>query len=243
MTQESPEKRNPDLSLNQIVAGALAAVSSAVAASYFGVAGTLIGAALGSVVGTVGTAVYKRSLTKTSEKLIAPIQTVVLRRQGDTFESTTIAGGTEAPASTTGPAGPPGETPARLPDATAHLPGPHAPAGSRRWGRTAAFALAAFALALGGVSAVEAVAGRTLSSLVTGEEEKGTTVGRVTGRDPAPRTRPAPSPSPTATPSATPSAAPSASPSPSPSVTPTVPGTTTAPASSPPAVPSLVPSP
>ncbi|HEV7825410.1 MAG TPA: hypothetical protein VGP02_10915 [Mycobacteriales bacterium] len=237
-SEQSATKRDPDLSPTQIVAGALAAVSSAVAASYFGVAGTLAGAALGSVVGTVGTALYKRSLAETKEKLrttIVPIQTVVLRRRGEATESTTVAGGTEAPvhpAATTGDTAP---EPAGRPGAAPQGP----PAGSRHWARTAAFALVAFVLALGGVSAVEAAAGRTLSSLVTGGQERGTTVGHVTGGDPAPRPRPVPTSSPTVTPTVTPSASPSASPSPGPSATTTVPtpGTTSAPAS-PPAVPS-----
>ena len=41
-----------------MAAGALAAVSAAVVASLFGVAGTVIGAAVASVVSTVGAALY-----------------------------------------------------------------------------------------------------------------------------------------------------------------------------------------
>jgi hypothetical protein len=48
----------PRLNAAQVAGGALAAVTSAVAASRFGVAGTLIGCGLASVVSTTGTTVY-----------------------------------------------------------------------------------------------------------------------------------------------------------------------------------------
>ncbi|HEY0485156.1 MAG TPA: hypothetical protein VGD72_02765 [Mycobacteriales bacterium] len=242
MNQQNPEttKRDSDLDLTQIVAGALAAVSAAVAASYFGVGGTLAGAALGSVVGTVGTAFYKRSLTKTNEKLretIVPIQTVVLRRQGDTVETDTFAGGTEAPAhpaATTGDTAPaPTDLPGEPADTRATAA---APAPPHHRVRVAAFAVVAFVLALGAVTAAEAVAGRPLSSLLTGHRGTGTTLQHVTGGGAAVRTNPAPTtsagPSPTATPTATPSSSASAS-SPAPA-----PGGASA---SPPAVPLLPP--
>ena len=49
-----------------MAAGALAAVSAAVVASLFGVAGTVIGAAVASVVSTVGAALYGESLRRTN---------------------------------------------------------------------------------------------------------------------------------------------------------------------------------
>jgi hypothetical protein len=52
------------LSLTQILGGALAAVTATVAASFFGVAGTLTGAALGSVVSSIGAAIYSTSLSR-----------------------------------------------------------------------------------------------------------------------------------------------------------------------------------
>jgi hypothetical protein len=62
----APEKKAPsffsDLSIPQVIAGALAAVTTAFIASHIGVAGTLIGAALGSVIATISTAMYKRSI-------------------------------------------------------------------------------------------------------------------------------------------------------------------------------------
>jgi hypothetical protein len=51
------------LRVPRLLAGALAAVTGAVVASFFGVEGTLIGAALGSMLVTPAEAVYTRSLT------------------------------------------------------------------------------------------------------------------------------------------------------------------------------------
>jgi hypothetical protein len=51
------------LRVSRLLAGALAAVSGAVVASFFGVEGTLIGAALGSILVTPAEAVYTRTLT------------------------------------------------------------------------------------------------------------------------------------------------------------------------------------
>ena len=51
------------LRVPRLLAGALAAVTAAVVASFFGAEGTLIGAALGSMLVTPAEAVYTRSLT------------------------------------------------------------------------------------------------------------------------------------------------------------------------------------
>ncbi|KHL12851.1 hypothetical protein CLV56_0127 [Mumia flava] len=55
----------------QVVGSALAAVTSAFAASGLGVAGTLIGAAIGSIVITVGGAFYTNSLRRQGAKIAA----------------------------------------------------------------------------------------------------------------------------------------------------------------------------
>jgi hypothetical protein len=58
-----------DIDWLRTMAGALAAVSSAVLLSTLGAAGTLIGAALGSVVATVGGALYTQGLASSREQL------------------------------------------------------------------------------------------------------------------------------------------------------------------------------
>jgi len=61
--------RRIDVSATQVVASLLATVTGAVAASYLGVAGTLVGAAMGSVASTAGAAVYKHYLARSQERL------------------------------------------------------------------------------------------------------------------------------------------------------------------------------
>ena len=63
------------------IAGALAAVSSAVLLSSLGAAGTIIGAALGSVVASVGGALYSQGLGRSRERL-AQAQATALRKAG-----------------------------------------------------------------------------------------------------------------------------------------------------------------
>lgn len=72
------EQQKFELSVPQIGGSALAAVTAAVAASYLGVAGTVIGAAVMSVASTVGTAVYTHYLKRTGDQVIR--RTVVARR-------------------------------------------------------------------------------------------------------------------------------------------------------------------
>lgn len=83
------------------VGGALAAVSAAVVLSTLGTAGTLVGAALGSLCITVGGAVYSHSLRVTHRR-VAAARALAARRQGGRAvpgaeEPTAVAG---APTST-----------------------------------------------------------------------------------------------------------------------------------------------
>jgi hypothetical protein len=79
-----PEPRSIlGLTVAQVAGSSLAAVSSALAASFLGVAGTIAGALVGSLVGTVGTAVYSHSLHTAGTRLrtlaprqkLAPVET------------------------------------------------------------------------------------------------------------------------------------------------------------------------
>ena len=62
------------LSATQVVASALAAVTATLAASYLGVAGTLIGAAVASVVTVVGNTLYSHSIARTRDRMRATLQ-------------------------------------------------------------------------------------------------------------------------------------------------------------------------
>ena len=174
-----PSGKGSILSPVQIAAGALAAVSAAVVASFSGVAGTLIGAALASVISTVSAALYGESLRRTNERL-----RLVRSRL-------------------TAQAGPPAEQPDTTRVLPAQLDPRRAPSTWRpRWPRIAAGAVAVFALAMGIVTGVELIGRQPVSALVGDSATSGTTtIGALTNvashRDQTP-----PTPAPTTTPAA-----------------------------------------
>jgi hypothetical protein len=77
MSETEVEER-PGINWIQVVAGALAAVSSAVLLSTLGVAGTVIGAALGSVIASVASAWYSRGIDASRQQVAA--QAAALKR-------------------------------------------------------------------------------------------------------------------------------------------------------------------
>jgi hypothetical protein len=68
-TADTSRRPRLDLSAAQVTGGALAAVTSAVAGSTLGVNGTVAGAAVGSVVATVGGELYTHSLRRTHQSV------------------------------------------------------------------------------------------------------------------------------------------------------------------------------
>lgn len=72
------DEKPPGLNATQVVASALAAVSSTVLLSYLGVAGTIIGAGLASVLTVVGNNIYTRSILKTRRQMKAALQAGVV---------------------------------------------------------------------------------------------------------------------------------------------------------------------
>ena len=224
---EQKRKASLDLSLTQVVAGALAAMTAAALGSRFSATGTVVGAALASVIAALAGAVYTASLRRTHETV-----RVVLRGRP------AHAAGIEGPSTPAQPV--PGVSPAVAPRS---LPSPagtvdgSARAGRRRTlvVRSVVGAVATFALAAGALTMYEALAGHALSG------GSGTTFSQVQQDGPEDRTKddqvPAPSesadPSPSAEPSAEPSttpeaeststAEPSAEPSTEPSAEPSVP--------------------
>jgi hypothetical protein len=67
--ERSEDRERIQLSAAQIAASSLAAVSAAVICSFFGVAGTVIGTAIASVLATTGSALYGYSLRRTKARL------------------------------------------------------------------------------------------------------------------------------------------------------------------------------
>lgn len=79
-TDPAKEPKEPArLSFTQIVASGLAAVSTTVLLSLFGVAGTIIGAGLASVLTVVANFLYTRSIEKTHEQLKPVVGTIQAR--------------------------------------------------------------------------------------------------------------------------------------------------------------------
>ena len=164
---DKDQAKGLQLSATQVAAGALASVSSAVVASFFGLAGTLIGAALASVISTVSAALYSSSLHKTNEKLR-------IARSQLTGRQSPVADTEDAPA--------PPATPATqvLP---AHLDPRRAPARRPRprWTRVAVYAAAVFVMAMGVITGIELIGQKPVSALVGGTQtSQETTIGAIT---------------------------------------------------------------
>src|SRR5690349_10980866 len=71
MTDETNRKPFLDLSVTQLIGGSLAAATAAALGSRLGVVGTILGAALVSVVSAVAGAAYTQSLRRTQELIRA----------------------------------------------------------------------------------------------------------------------------------------------------------------------------
>jgi hypothetical protein len=158
-----------DLSATQLIATALAAITATIAASYLGVSGTVIGAALASVVSAVGNAVYGHSLRSTRERV--RVDRVLVRERRPHVAAAPSGGATA------------------MVDAPPVLPSPHASRADRprprptktsrsdtAWRRIAIGSVASFVAVLAVVTGVEVVAGRPLSDLVRGDGGTGTSV-------------------------------------------------------------------
>jgi len=138
--------------INQVMAGALAAVTAALLGSTLGVAGTVLGAGLASVVSTVGAALYLRSIQRTGQGVRSVRERAVARA------GTTAVAPAEQPPNE----GRPGEAAARRP-----------PPGRVGRPRLIVGSVLAFALGMVVVTGVEWLRGEPLSG------GDGTTVGGI----------------------------------------------------------------
>ena len=195
--------RTLGLSTAQVIGSALAAMSGAFSASFLGTTGTLIGAAVGSVIATVGAAIYTHSLQRTGQVVK---RTAVVVKQGALLTGAVprpdpgmVA--SEAPvrdpnapdpgdASTDGPRdeprvdsdAEPGE-PLHRDDGAGFFARFFAGSRDLPWVKVALASMAVLVAALGGITAVEAITGKPISSLLGGDRGDGTTVGHVVGDD------------------------------------------------------------
>ncbi|MEV6846704.1 hypothetical protein [Actinoplanes sp. NPDC051411] len=230
MSEHAPDRIWSGIDVPKTIAGVLAAVTAAVIGSFLGAAGTLAGAAIASVVGSVGTEIYRKLVHRGQQKIVA------------TFVTAPAAVGTPpvAAASDESPSEPSPSDPS-----SGHSSGLSSGLSSgetsdgaprkMRWGRVAMVAASVFVLAIGVLTAFEAITGKDAADAVTGRSGgAGTTLGSVFHGDQkksvpnrAPATTPSSSPS-TSTPATSGSEAPATTePTPTDTTTPSAPSTPT----------------
>lgn len=189
-TSQEPQRTRVDWSAT--LAGAGAAVTVAVLLSTLGAAGTLIGAALGSMVATVSTALYKQGI-ETSRRRVAAVQAAALHKINQADQDVRRAGLGADPIAradlararrrldAAGSALEEGAADADPdPGSTAAAPvadgvGDADGEGTSRWRalpwrRIALLTAAVFVVTLGVISAVELIAGRSVSSITGGTD-------------------------------------------------------------------------
>jgi hypothetical protein len=207
-------------------AGALAAVSSALLLSTLGAAGTIIGAALGSVIVSVTSTLYSQGLARSRARM-ADAQVMARRRvgvaQAEVRRAQRVSGPDAVDAHLEHADQELAEARAGL-DAAEHEIEDPAPVGWRErlvvlpWRRVALVAGTFFVIAVVAITGFELIAGRPVSSYTGGSSDNGTSWSHLDGgHKKAPRT-PTQTPSPSESPSAntSPSATPTASTSPTP---------------------------
>jgi hypothetical protein len=156
-----------DVTGTQVCASTLASVSAAAVASVFGVTGTIVGAAVMSVIATTGSALYSHGIRRTGAKLQETPVAELTRRLGPWpgagADPTGAPSRTAAPVAVTGPASP---TPA---------PGWREWLSRRRWGVALGVGIV-FAATLGVVTLVELAGQRSLAD-IAGDSSGQTSIG------------------------------------------------------------------
>ena len=148
-----------EIDWTRAIAGALAAVASAILLSTLGAAGTIIGAAIGSIVVTVGSALFTRGLSSN-------------RRSGTTAQA--VANPSYAGRHAAEPTSE--QDVAEVESAT----GWRGRFGRLRWGRIVLVSAALFVVALGLITLFELAVGRSVASFTGGsEDDGGTTISNV----------------------------------------------------------------
>jgi hypothetical protein len=150
-----------ELSATQLIATALAAITATVAASYLGVAGTVIGAAVVSVVSAVGNALYTHSLRTTHARVrgAVPVRRRAAAASPVQTDHDFLAHGRAAAAAAT-----------TSEEKVIHT------ARRRPWRAVALGSVALFTALLAVVTGIEIVSGQPISDLVRGSGGSGTTL-------------------------------------------------------------------
>jgi hypothetical protein len=197
--QTEPESKEPikvAFSWPQLAGGALAAVTAAAIGSRLGVAGTLIGAAVASIIGGVGATLYSAGIDRTHRKVTEAISRGFERvRSSDEYDPEAVHTLAAAEASPVLP----GLDPEPEADAGERTRVDLEPVGRNEDGRRRLWKVmglsvaAMFLAALVAITIVELGLGRTLGG------GDGTTVSQVVRQEPKSTPTPTPTPSPSVT--------------------------------------------
>jgi hypothetical protein len=175
------------LSYRQILASAGGAVLSAVIASIFGVKGTIVGVAIGSIAATMGTVLIFQSIERTNSAVKqvvvrVPDSSKLLRRLGGTKAAGvtwSVPDSDSVPHEETGTGTV--QAPGSVESATEQIPVPPRPLGPRpnlSWRVIAGTIAGVFVFSLLFLTVVELIAGRPLADLF-GHAGGGTTVEKI----------------------------------------------------------------
>lgn len=186
---EPDEEEVPRPSLLQVLSSALAAVSATVLLSWLGVAGTVAGAAIASVVTVSANYLYARGLSRAHHKVSNAVQNAPVPRPGRGHAASSTGAGADGA----------GENGAGADGAGADGSGGDASSG---WTprRAVVAVLGVFLGILALVTVVELVVGKPLSDVLRGTDGSGTSISQV-GRDGGGGTGQTPAPTSTTSPS------------------------------------------
>ena len=185
-TPDAPEEIQIDWL--RAIAGALAAVASAVLLSTLGAAGTLLGAAIGSFVATVGSAMFARGISSSKRTLSKRQKAAV----GDVAIAQAELGRAERPVDAAAQESHLDDADERLAEARVELDDAIVAASSASWRdrwsrlpwkRIVLGTLGLFLVTMAMITAFELVVGRSVSSITGGSDSGDTTVGQVSGLD------------------------------------------------------------
>lgn len=185
MTDQNPPKL--DIDWIRTAAGALAAVSTAVLLSTLGAAGTLIGAALGSIAATVTTAVYSQGLARSRAK-VAAVQEQALQKVGIAQSEVRRAG--RRPNASVAHLERAEDQLSEAKDELVELQDARGRTSWRQllaglpWKRIALLSAGLFLAVVVAISLFEALSGKPVSSYTGGSDQDGrTSISRLTGSD------------------------------------------------------------
>lgn len=181
------DKPTSDLNVNKVVAGAGAAIVTAILGSFLGAVGTILGAALGSIVTTVATTFFQRSIEHTRTRVTSTGARIKERRTKGP-DGRAVWQRAAAQDAGTGLAGPDGQETVLL-DASAAGTRPPGRGRRIRMTRTQVVwsvvgTVLAFALAMFLVTGIEWIKGGTITG-----GGSGTSVGNVVSGSPTQQTR------------------------------------------------------